>query len=365
MSPQLNSIGKNDRMHFKQEDAAMLDFSCDYLEGMHPEILKRLASENLNKHPGYGLDSITAEASERIRKACNAPDSDVYFLAGGTQTNATVISALLESWQGVIAAASGHISVHEAGAIEYGGHKVLNIPSEDGKIKALELAKYLQKEASDGNRDHMVHSGLVYISQPTEYGTLYSKAELQDISAVCRKAGLPLYMDGARLLYALGSPKNDLSLPDIAKLCDVFYIGGTKAGTLYGEAVIGQKGKLDHFFTIMKQHGALLAKTWAASLQFDVLFSDGLYESIGTAAVSKADRIRKALDDLGYEQAISSPTNQIFIKLENSVYSRLSKEIGMSFWEEPDECHTTVRIATSWATTDEDVDSLIKVLEKQ
>jgi threonine aldolase len=339
----------------------MLDFSCDYLEGMHPEILKRLASENLNKHPGYGLDNITAKASERIRKACNAPDLDVYFLAGGTQTNATVISALLESWQGVISAASGHISVHEAGAIEYGGHKVLNIPSEDGKIKASELSRYLQKEASDGNRDHMVHSGLVYISQPTEYGTLYSKAELQDISTVCRKAGLPLYMDGARLLYA----KNDLNLADIAELCDVFYIGGTKAGTLYGEAVIGHKGKLDHFFTIMKQHGALLAKTWAVSLQFDVLFSDGLYQSIGDSAVSKADRIRKALDELGYEQAIESPTNQIFIKLENSIYEQLSKQVGMSFWEEPDESHTTVRIATSWATTDEDVDSLINVLAKQ
>lgn len=238
-----------------------LSFSCDYLEGAHPAILQRLCETNFAQTAGYGTDEYCESAREKIRAACGAPNAEIHFLVGGTQTNATVIDALLRSYEGVIAADTGHISVHEAGAIEFGGHKVLTLPQENGKITASQIRALLDQYEDDANRDHTVMPGMVYLSQPTEYGTLYSKKELAAISALCREKRLPLYIDGARLAYALACPENDVTLRDLAALCDIFYIGGTKCGALLGEAVvIPQPGLIPHFFTIIKQHGALLAK---------------------------------------------------------------------------------------------------------
>ena len=267
-----------------------LSFSCDYLEGAHPAILQRLCETNFAQTAGYGTDEYCESAREKIRAACGAPNAEIHFLVGGTQTNATVIDALLRSYEGVIAADTGHISVHEAGAIEFGGHKVLTLPQENGKITASQIRALLDRYEDDANRDHTVMPGMVYLSQPTEYGTLYSKKELAAISALCREKRLPLYIDGARLAYALACPENDVTLRDLAALCDIFYIGGTKCGALLGEAVvIPQPGLIPHFFTIIKQHGALLAKGRLLGIQFDTLFTDGLYERIGADAVRYAD----------------------------------------------------------------------------
>lgn len=340
-----------------------LNFASDYLEGAHPAVLKRLVETNLEKTAGYGFDEYSASAREKIRAACLAPEAEVFFLVGGTQTNATVIDALLRSYQGVIAAETGHISTHEAGAIELGGHKVLTLPETDGKLTAERIAACLDSYARDENRDHTVMPGMVYLSQPTEYGTLYSLAELTDISRVCREAGIPLYVDGARLACALACPETDVFLPDLARLCDAFYIGGTKCGALFGEAVVfPKKNTVPHFFTIVKQHGALLAKGRVAGIQFDTLFTDGLYLACGKNAVDKAARIRRALLEKGYELAISSPTNQIFPLLSAEKLQALSEKAEMSFWENRPDGRTVVRIATSWATTDEDVDRLIAIL---
>ena len=266
------------------------------MEGAHPAIMQKLVETNLEKTVGYGLDPYTESAKEKIRTACNAPDADVFLLVGGTQTNATVIDALLKSYQGVVAAETGHIATHESGAIEFGGHKVLTLPQKDGKIRAAQIEKMVKDFYDDANYEHMVMPGMVYISQPTEYGTLYSKEELIEISKVCRANHLPLYVDGARLAYALASPENDVTLSDLAELCDAFYIGGTKCGALFGEAVvIPQKGLIPHFFTIIKQHGALLAKGRIAGIQFDELFTDGLYERIGKSAIDAAEQIKEAL----------------------------------------------------------------------
>ena len=255
-----------------------LSFSCDYMEGAHPQILKRLMETNLVKTPGYGLDDYSKSAKEKIRDACKAPDAEVFFLVGGTQTNVTMIDAILKSYEGVIAADTGHVSVHEAGAIEFGGHKVLTLPHHNGKINVRQIETLLDDYQNDANRDHMVMPGMVYLSHPTEYGTLYSKAELREISALCRSHNIPLYLDGARLAYALACPQNEITLADIAELCDAFYIGGTKCGALFGEAVVIPKaGWLPHLFTIIKQHGALLAKGRMLGIQFDELFTDYLY----------------------------------------------------------------------------------------
>lgn len=340
-----------------------LSFASDYQEGAHPRILERLLETNLTKTAGYGLDEFSGSAREKIRAACRAPEAEVFFLTGGTQTNATVIGALLRSFQGVIAPLSGHISTHEAGAVEFGGHKVLTLPQRGGKIRAEQVRELLDSYRQDANRDHTVMPGMVYLSQPTEYGTLYSLAELKALSAVCRENRIPLYLDGARLAYALACPENDVTLPDLAALCDVFYIGGTKCGALFGEAVVLPDPRLiPHFFTIIKQHGALLAKGRIAGIQFDTLFTDHLYEQIGRTAVRAADRIRTALSERGYELAIPSPSNQIFLRLEKNRAAALSEKVEMSFWENPDEAHTVMRIATSWATSDEDVDRLIDCL---
>ena len=340
-----------------------LSFASDYMEGAHPEILRRLLETNMEQTAGYGLDAYSESARKKIRAACQADDAEIFFLIGGTQANAVVIDALLRSYQGVIAAETGHISVHEAGAIEFGGHKVLTLAHQTGKITAAQIESALAAYREDANREHMVMPGMVYLSQPTEYGALYSLAELESISAVCHAADIPLYLDGARLAYALACPANDVTLADIARLADVFYIGGTKCGALLGEAVVFPKrNTVPHFFSIVKQHGALLAKSRTAGLQFDTLFTNHLYEKGGETAILAADRIRSALRDKDYPLAYDAPTNQIFLVLDEAQKARLSKQVEMGFWENLADGKTVMRIATSWATQDEDVDRLIALL---
>ena len=340
-----------------------ISFSCDYMEGAHPAILQRLIETNFAQMPGYGADDYCESAREKIRAACGAPNAEVHFLVGGTQTNATVIDAMLRSYQGVVAADTGHISVHEAGAIEFGGHKVLTLPHRNGKISAEQIASLLRVYEEDVNHDHTVMPGMVYLSQPTEYGTLYSREELSAISALCREKHLPLYVDGARLAYALACPENDVTLKDMAELCDIFYIGGTKCGALLGEAVvIPQPGLISHFFTIIKQHGALLAKGRLLGLQFDTLFTDGLYQRIGEAALRAAEDIRTALRANGYQLCFASPTNQTFCLVDREQMEKLREYVDFSQWEVYDETHTIIRFATSWATKDEDVCTLCRIL---
>jgi len=339
-------------------------FASDYQEGACPAILRRLEDTNQISFPGYGKDEICTHAKDLIRKACNCPDAEVEFLTGGTQTNATVIDALLCSYQGVLAAESGHVNVHEAGAIEFGGHKVLPLSGTNGKLTAAQIEQYLTDFHNDGNWDHMVMPGMVYISQPTEFGTLYSLEELTEIHRVCRQFRIPLYVDGARLAYALASPDNDISLSDLARLCDVFYIGGTKCGALFGEAVvIPDSSLIPHFFTIIKQHGALLAKGWLLGIQFDELFRDDLYLHIGEPAIRYASRIKKALAENHYQLFMDSPTNQIFFVIDNDKMSVLSEKISFGFGEKYDEHHCVIRFATSWSTREDDVNDLCDLLK--
>lgn len=345
---------------------ARLSFASDYMEGAHPSIMQRLAETNLCQTPGYGQDHFTEEAKQKIRDCCQAPDAEIYFLTGGTQTNATVIDALLMPYQGVIAADTGHISIHEAGAIEAGGHKVLTLPHHHGKISAGQIRSLLAEYQADPNHEHMVMPGMVYLSQPTEYGTLYSLAELEDISRLCQEYRIPLYLDGARLAYALACPENDVSLQAIAALCDVFYIGGTKCGALFGEAVIiNREGGIPYFFTMMKQHGALLAKGRLLGIQFDVLFSDRLYERIGESAIAAANRLREILRANGIPLCFDSPTNQIFCIVENELMSELARQVEFSFWEKYDGEHSVIRFATSWATSMQDVEKMAGLLGKR
>ena len=342
---------------------AKLSFASDYMEGAHPAILRRLAETNLVKSAGYGTDEFSESARSKIRAACEAPEADIFFLAGGTQTNAVMIDTLLRPYQGVIAAESGHISTHEAGAIEHGGHKVLTLPQHEGKITAASLRACIAAWQNDANHDHMVMPGMVYLSQPTEFGTLYSLSELREISSICRGNRIPLYLDGARLAYALACPENDVTLPDLASLCDAFYIGGTKCGALFGEAVVIPKhGFIPHLFTMIKQHGALLAKGRIAGIQFETLFTDSLYLEIGRNAIEAARRIREALLSKGYELAFDSPTNQIFPVLDKARAAALSEKVELSFWENTEDGRTVMRLATSWATAAEDVDRLIACL---
>ena len=340
-----------------------LAFGCDYMEGAHENIMRKLCETNMEKTAGYGLDPYSDSARDRIRKACGCPNAEVDLLVGGTQTNATCIDALLRSYQGVIAPATGHVSVHEAGAIEFGGHKVLGIPHKNGKITAEQIGNYIRDYYNDGNHDHMVMPGMVYISQPTEYGTLYSKKELTEISRVCRENGIYLYVDGARLAYAIACQENDVSLSDLARLCDVFYIGGTKCGALFGEAVVIPDPELiPHFFSIIKQHGALFAKGRILGIQFDELFRDDLYMRIGEPAIRNADRIRSALAENGYRLFFETPTNQIYVVFENERLPELASRVEYGFWEKYDDSHTVIRFSTSWATKDEDVDELVRIL---
>lgn len=343
----------------------MLSFESDYIEGAHEKILARLLETNYERLSGYGSDAYCDSAKAKIRQACLCDNAEIFFLVGGTQTNQVVISSVLSGYEGVIAASTGHVSLHEAGAIEATGHKVLELPQRDGKIEADVLEKYLKGFYADGNHDHMVFPGMVYISHPTEYGTLYSANELKALSKVCREYKIPLYMDGARLAYALESEKTDVTLPMIAELCDIFYIGGTKVGALCGEALVFTKGNMPkHFLTTVKQHGALLAKGRLLGLQFDTLFTDGLYFEIGRHAVSLAMKIKKVFLERGYRLFIDSYTNQQFIILENSDMERLSQNVKFSFWEKYDEDHTVVRFAASFATREQDVIELEKLLDE-
>ncbi len=341
----------------------MLSFESDYNIGAHPKIMQKLTETNFEMLSGYGSDKYCQSAIERIKKACDCPSASVYFLVGGTQTNQVVIDTMLNQYEGVISAKTGHINIHEAGAIEVTGHKVLEVASDNGKIIAKELNNYLETFYNDGNREHMVFPGMVYISHPTEYGTLYSKSELKEISEICLKYKIPLYMDGARLGYALMSKETDVSLADIAKFCDVFYIGGTKVGALCGEAVVFTKNNTPkHFITLVKQHGALLAKARLLGVQFDVLFENNLYFEISKNAIEMAEKLKEIFRKKEYKFFIETPTNQQFIILENSKMVELKDKVAFSFWEKYDDTHTVVRFATSWATTEEDIKLLNEIL---
>ena len=343
----------------------MTYFTSDYVNGAAPEVLNHLLETNSKNLTGYGSDDYCEIAISKIKKACNKPDADVYFLTGGTQTNQIVISTVLKPFEGVIAANTGHVSGHEAGAIEFSGHKVLQISHKDGKLSDNSIENLIKDFYNDRNHEHMVFPGMVYISLPTEYGTLYSKNELQNIYQVCQKYNIFLYIDGARLGYALASPQNDLSLNDIANLCDAFYIGGTKVGALCGEALIFTNNRFEtpaHFITQIKQHGALLAKGRLLGVQFDALFTDNLYYKIGEHGILMAEKLKSIFKTKGFRFYLESPTNQQFIILENSKMEELSKTIAFSFWEKYDENHTVVRFATSWSTTQQDLEELEKAL---
>ena len=340
----------------------MIYFNSDYLEGAHPSVMARLNETNMVQTVGYGEDEYCAAAREKIRAVCQAPEADVHFLVGGTQTNTTVIASILRPWQGVLSADSGHINCHEAGAIESTGHKVITLPQHNGKLDAAELRALVATFYADDNHDHMVFPGMVYISHPTEYGTLYTKAELEALHAVCQEYKMPLFLDGARLGYGLAAEGTDVTLADLARLTDVFYIGGTKVGALCGEAVVFPHGAPAHFMTMVKQQGALLAKGRLLGIQFDVLFTDDLYQTISKNAIETAAVLKKGLAGKGYSFFMDSPTNQVFIVLSNEQLAALEGKAKFGFWEKYDDTHTVVRIATSWATRMEEVEQLLELM---
>lgn len=343
----------------------MIHFDTDYMAGAHPRIMRRLMDTNMEETVGYGGDEYTARAVALIREACGCPDALVQLLVGGTQTNATVIDGLLHRHEGVLAAESAHINVHESGAIEHSGHKVLVLSASAGKLRAEDVDKYITDFYRDETYEHMVAPGMLYISQPTEFGTLYSLTELTELSEVCRKHHIPLYIDGARLGYALASPEADFTLKDIAHLADVFYIGGTKVGAMFGEAVVAaDPSVLPHFFPLVKQHGALLAKGRLLGLQFETLFSGDMYQEIAGEAVRLALKLRDAFARKGYYMPIKSATNQQFVVLPNEEMERLMRYASFEMWGPKGERETLVRFVTSWATTEADVDVFIRILEK-
>ncbi len=341
----------------------MLSFECDYNNGAHPAILKRLLETNNSTQVGYGEDEFTTHAKHLIAEFCGKPDAEVYLLTGGTQTNVVVLSAILKPFEGVLTARTGHIHTHEAGALEYTGTKAIELPSHNGKIKPEDLSEYLSAFYADVNREHMVFPGAVYISHPTEYGTLYSRSELVAISSICRSYGIRLFLDGARLGYGLMSYNTDVSIQDITDLCDVFYIGGTKVGALCGEAVVFPNGNLpQHFPNHVKKHGAMLAKGRLIGIQFEALFSDGLYCMIALHAIEMAERLKAVLHEKGYRFFLETDTNQQFVILSNEEMNRLSHYVRFSYWERYDSSHTVVRFATSWSTTIDDIESLRRLL---
>lgn len=342
----------------------MLHFENDYNKGAHPALLEALVASNDEGLSGYGTDVYTLRAAEKIREACQCPQAEITFLAGGTQTNQVVINSMLASYEGVLSAETGHVASHEAGAIEFSGHKVLTLPQTEGKIAASDVKDYLETFYGDANHEHMVFPGMVYISHPTEYGTLYSKQELMDLAQVCREYSVPLFLDGARLGYGLAARETDVDLPTIAELTDVFYIGGTKLGALIGEAVVFTKqNQPKHFVSVVKQHGALLAKGRVAGVQFDRLFTDELYLKLGKHAIDLAEELKVILGGKGYTFFLNSPTNQQFIIVENEMLTRLTEAgVVYGFWEKYDSHHTVIRLATSWSTTKEDLDGLREVL---
>lgn len=337
----------------------MIRFESDYLEGAHPLILEHLAKTNLEQTPGYGNDPHCDHARALIQQACAAPHADVHFLVGGTQTNTVVISSILRPYQGVLCADTGHINVHETGAIEAKGHKVLPLPTTDGTLCAAAVKDYCDAHYLDSDHEHIVQPGMVYISLPTENGTLYSKKQLSDIYTVCKELSLPLFIDGARLGYGLASPQNDLTLADIASLCDVFYIGGTKVGALFGEAVVITNPMLKKDFRyFMKQHGAMLAKGRLLGIQFETLFTDGLYMEISRHAVTLAMRLREAFQKKGIRLYYDSYTNQQFPILTEQQLDFLRTKYSFSHWAALPDGTCAVRFCTSWATPEKDIDEL-------
>ncbi|HFH9916579.1 TPA: low specificity L-threonine aldolase [Streptococcus suis] len=338
----------------------MLHFENDYNKGVHPVLLEALVASNQEGLSGYGTDLYTQSAIEKIRQAIACPQAQITFLAGGTQTNQIAINSMLASYEGVIAADTGHIAVHEAGAIEFSGHKVLTLPHHEGKISANEVDNFIKDFHADANHAHMVHPGMVYISHPTEYGTLYSKTELEDLSKVCQQHNIPLFLDGARLGYGLAARDTDLDLQTIAELTDVFYIGGTKLGALLGEALVFTKNNQPkNFVSIVKHHGALLAKGRLIGVQFDRLFTDDLYLELGRHAIAMAEQLTQILEEKGFQFYLKSPTNQQFVIVKNEELTRLTETgIAYGFWEKYDDSHSIIRFATSWSTSHEDIDEL-------
>lgn len=342
----------------------MIYFNSDYTAGAHAEVLDALVRTNLEHTIGYGLDPYTAEAKALIRKAIGCDDAEVIFLVGGTQTNATAIDGILARHEGVLAADSGHIAVHESGAIEASGHKVLTLPEYSGKVRAEDVERYISEFYRDDTYQHMVAPGMLYISQPTEYGTIYSLGELEALSSVCRRYNIPLYIDGARMGYGLMADGADVTLKDVARLADVFYIGGTKCGALFGEAlVVTNRALLKNLFPLVKQHGALLAKGRLLGLQFSALFRDGLYERICGDAVGLALRLREIMRKAGYEVVIESPTNQQFFRLPNDVIDRLRKSVSFDYWGPRGAESSIVRFVTSWATTEADIVEMERLIK--
>ena len=341
----------------------MIRFECDYTQGAHPLIMERLLETNLEQTCGYGEDDYCKHAAELIKEACANDNIDVHFLVGGTQTNATVISSVLKGYQGAVCADTGHINVHETGAVEATGHKVLALPNIDGKINAKMVEDYVSGHYNDVTASHMVQPGMVYISLPTESGTMYSKKEIMDIYDVCRKYDMCFFIDGARLGYGLTSEINDISLNDLCKYSDIFYIGGTKVGALFGEAVIisNDAYKKDFRYNI-KRHGGLLAKGRLLGIQFETLFTDDLYFRISKNAIDMAMKLKKAFTDMGYELFADSYTNQQFVYLDDSKAEQLSKKYTFSLWGEYNG-KKAYRFCTSWATTNTQIEQLINDLK--
>lgn len=338
----------------------MILFNSDYTEGAHPRILERLIETNLEQTTGYGEDAYCEAAREAIRKVCDAPEADVHFLVGGTQANFTVISSALKPYQGVLCADTGHINVHETGAVEACGHKVLALPGKDGKITAEQIRNAYDLHWSDESHEHIAQPKMVYISHPTELGTLYTKGELEEIGRVCRECGLYLFLDGARLGYGLMAPGTDVTIADIAKICDVFYIGGTKVGALFGEAVVIMNPQLKPDFRYcIKQKGGMLAKGRLLGIQFLELFRDGLYFEIAKHAIDMAMILKEGLKEKGYSFFMDSVTNQQFIMIEDEKLEKIREKYGVTYQQRYDETHSVIRLCTSWATTEENVRSLL------
>ncbi len=337
----------------------MVTFENDYSFGAHPAVLRALVDTNMEPLTGYGMDGHCEHAKQLIREACEAPEADVFLLVGGTQTNQVVLDMLLAPYEGVVAAQTGHVACHEAGAIEFGGHKVLTVPEHEGKMDAAELDQFIELFYQDGNHEHMVFPGAAYVSFPTEFGTLYTKDELAAIHAVCQRRGIPLFVDGARLAYALASDECDITLPELARLCDVFYIGGTKCGALCGEAVVFPAGAAPaHPVPRIKQHGALLAKGRLVGVQFEALFTNGLYFEIGRTGIDTARKLKALLHERGARFLLESPTNQQFVIVSKGEYARLQQHMPVSYWDAVDDDHVSIRLATSWASTDADIEEL-------
>ena len=340
----------------------MTSFESDYNNGAHPEILRRLLETNDSQSASYGYDEWSKSARKKILEACQCPDADVYFLVGGTQVNATVIDALLPSYGAVIAVNTAHISVHESGAVEASGHKVITLPSHNGKMLPEDLSGYMKRFYADPTWEHMAFPGMVYITFPTELGTLYSSTEIEQIYATCQKYPIPLFVDGARLGYGLMAEECDINLSWLAYHCDAFYIGGTKVGALCGEAVVFPHGAHTGFFTIVKRHGALLAKSRIAGVQFDALFTNDLYFQISRHALVMASRLRQLFIDAGIPIK-DSPTNQQFVVLTNKQLQQLMSKVLFETWEPIDDEHTLCRFVTSWATTEADIEELSRAIK--